>query len=474
MSKKKKKDDNSKTKQGESIVLKTIREGYNLTPSYFQLKVKKATTKKEVATVLNLEQLTGNRFKNFYVDTNNVRETNTISSMEQLLDDPLNPFVKLLFSGFNGSGKTTELTKLCFQLQSRFNIIIFSAWSRLKIDEITLEAILFEIIEDLLDYIYSNKLVDESDILLKEIVDNITDWCFQTRIIRENKKEHSKSLAVGIEFLKGIFFNAKTATSSGYLENVENSFVKKRKISDLIFQCNKIFDYLKANTGKEALIVVDDLEKMSFFDAREFYNRNSSFIRNFKCNMVMTIPVELIFHADFANIQGIFGEAEVLPMIKIKDKNGKPFKPGIKVMTEILERRLDLEIFEDQCYKEALKYSGGAIREFFRIIQRAALYETSDIITKTSMKKSINYHKDIFASRIQERNDIDIKFEEYLEILFDIYDGNKTAPNKTPALLDLLRTRAVMKYNGDGFYDTHPLLDKFIQEYKKKFQKNGK
>ncbi len=90
------------------------------------------------------------------------------------------------------------------------------------------------------------------------------------------------------------------------------------------------------------------------------------------------------------------------------------------------------------------------------------------------MKRSINHHKDVFASRIQERNDeIKIGFEEYLEILFDIYDGNKTAPRKTRALLDLLRTRAVMKYNGEGFYDTHPLLDSFIESYKKRYQKDG-
>jgi len=130
---------------------------------------------------------------------------------------------------------------------------------------------------------------------------------------------------------------------------------------------------------------------------------------------------------------------------------------------------LDLSLFENQCYKEAIRYSGGAIRDLFTIIQRAVLIEHREIITEASMKKSVNLIKDTFASRIQERNDeIKIKFEEYLEILFDIYDGNKTTPTKNLALLDLLRTRSVMKYNGEGFYDTHPLLDTFIKAYKEK------
>jgi hypothetical protein len=471
MSKTKKKVPIIKTKPGEDIILKAI----NLPDAYFEVTVDKAADRKSIATVLNLQQLTGKRFKNFYVETDRVREADTISSLEQLLNDPLTPYIKLLFSGFMGSGKTTELIKLCFQMQNQFNIIIFSAWNRLKIDEITLESFVFEIIGDVLNYLYFNRLVDESDAVLGEIVDNITEWCFKARIIKEKKKERAKSLEIGINFLKGIFLKAKTERRSADIEKIEASRIEERKIGDLITECNRIFDYLKANTGKETLIIVDDLEKMPFIKAREFYISNSSFIRDFYCKMVMTIPVELIFHPDFCIIQNVFGEAEVLPMIKIKDKNGNPFEPGIRAMTEILDRRLDLSLFQDRCYKEAVKYSGGAIRELFRIVQRAALIETSNIITGTSMQKSVNYHKDIFASKIQERKDeIEIKFEEYLEVLFDIYDGNKTAPQRNFALLDLLRTRAVMKYNGDGFYDTHPLLDTFIQTYKQNYRKHGK
>jgi hypothetical protein len=464
-----------RSRPGEDIILKTIREGYNLPDAYFEVKVDRATTRKAVATVLNLQQLTGKRFKDFYVETDFVREANTISSLEQLLNDPLTPYLKVLFSGFMGSGKTTELIKLCFQMQNQFNIIIFSAWNRLKIDQITLESFVFEIIGDVLNYLYSNHLVDESDAVLKEIVDNINDWCFNARIIKEKKKERTRSLAVGINALKGIFFKARTERRSGDTEKVEASRIEERKISDLIVECNRIFDYLKANTGKDTLIIVDDLEKMSFNKARDFFISNSSFIRDFYCKMVLTIPVELIFHADFFIIQNVFGEAEVLPMIKIKDKEGNPFTPGLQAMTEILSRRSALSLFQDRCYEEAVKYSGGAIRELFRIVHRAALIETSDIITAASMEKSIKYHKDIFASKIQERKDeIEIKFQEYLEVLFDIYDGNKTAPQKNFALLDLLRTRAVMKYNGDGFYDTHPLLDTFIQSYKQNYMKHGK
>lgn len=453
----------------QTNLLKSIREGYSLPEIYFDMKVEKARAIKDIITVLELEQLTGTRLKNFYVDTDPVRDANTLSSLQQLLNNPLIPYTKRLFSGFTGSGKTTELIKLFFEMQQTFNVIIFSAWNRLKLYDITIEAILFEILEDVLHYLYVNNLVDKSDELLMDIRETIFKWCTETRIISDKIDDRSKSRDIGIEILKGIFFKAKTAVSSSKSDRIESTRIEDRKINDLIFECNRLFDYLEIKTGKKCLIIIDDLEKIPFLKARDFFIQNSAYIRDFSCKMVLTIPVELIFHTDFAIIQNVFGQAEVLPMIKIKDKNGQPYKPGIDCLVKILERRIDLSLFQDECYKDAVTYSGGAIRELFLIVQRAALIEKSNKISPASMQKSIDYHKDTFSSRIQERDDdIKIKFEEYLDILFAIYDGNKIAPPKTPALLDLLRNRAVMKFNGQGFYDTHPLLDNFIKAYKEK------
>lgn len=457
-----------------SIVLRAIRNGYNLPEAYLKTDVRKAVFKKDIITVLDLVQLTGSRLTNFYVETDHIRDADTISSLEQVLINPLSPYTKKLFSGFTGSGKTTELIKLCLEMQRHFNVIIFSAGNRLKHHELTIEALLFEILEDVLNYLMENKLVDESDELLKDIETKIIKWCSDIQVIKEEKIGKVTSRAMGLELLKVFFFSAKTVTNFFNEDIVKTTYEKERKINDLIFECNRIFDYLAEKTGKETLIIIDDLEKMPFITARDFYKRNAAFIGDFRCKMVMTIPVELVFHPDVAIIQGVFGNAEVLPMIKVKDRKGKPYQPGIDCLIKILEHRLDLSLFEDECYRDAVKYSGGAIRELFNIVQRAALIEKSDRITKTSMQKSVSYHKNTFSSGIFERRDeIKITFEEYRDALIDIYDGNKTNPVQSLALLDLLRTRAVMKYNGDGFYDTHPLLDSFIKAHKKKKEENG-
>lgn len=188
-------ENENKTKD---ILLQSIREGYNLSEAYFKVEVEKARSKKDIITVLNLEQLTGARLKNFYVDTDPVRDADTISSLQLLLANPLTPYKKCLFSGFSGSGKTTELIKLFFEMQKNANVIIFSAWNRLKLSDITFESILFEILEDVFNFIYTNNLVDESDALLQDIKTKILKWCSETRIISEENKTQCQSREKGI------------------------------------------------------------------------------------------------------------------------------------------------------------------------------------------------------------------------------------------------------------------------------------
>jgi hypothetical protein len=56
-----------KNKKAESnILLANIKEDYNLPAAYFQVKIDKAFERKDIKAVLNLNQLTGKRFDNFY------------------------------------------------------------------------------------------------------------------------------------------------------------------------------------------------------------------------------------------------------------------------------------------------------------------------------------------------------------------------------------------------------------------------
>lgn len=466
MSEKMKKNSGNKTTD-------VIQLGYELGDNYVRAEIGTALTVDEAFVTMDVEQLIDDKYKLFYVDTDSVR-SNTIRSFERILKNPLTTNQKLLFTGFTGSGKTTELIRLCYSLEDSFNVVIFSVKQRLKVSDVTIEAILFEIIEDVLNYLelYGLSRDDEA----REIIKKIYDWCKETKIVDESTEKNALSTGIGINLVKGLFLRAKVESNFSGSTTTSATRIEERKLKNLIFECNRIFDYLYDKTGKETLVIIDDFEKIPFDRARNFYISNTLFLKELRCSMVMTIPVELVYHTEFSLLQGVLGESVVLPMIKVKDVDGSHYKPGLKLLENILKKRIDLTLFEDECYKKAIHYSGGSIRDLFRIIHEAVINEESGLISAASMERAVYKYKDILSSRIHERDEpgISISFDDYLDVLFDIAEGNKRQPHRTTALQDLLRIRAVMKYNDKGFFDIHPLLDEFVKLYKEKREKKEK
>ena len=454
--------------------IKMIQSGYSLPDNYTTIDIKKATTVNEMFYVTELKQLIGEKLNKFYVDTNELRENYSINAIQKKMNNPLNPYAKILFAGFTGCGKTTELIKLYEKVQDKFNIIPFSVISRIRQDNVSIESLLFEIIEDVINLIMINRYFEQPNDDLNTIIENIKKWSVETINVKENEKTNDKSISFGLEFLKGIFFSAKNEMNFTRSEKTISSCIEERKLNDLIFECNKLFDYLKSITGKDTLIIIDDLEKLPFYNIRDLYIRNSTYINMLRASFILTIPIELVYHPDYALIDNIFGKPEIMYMIKIRDKDRNPIDDNMKLMKRIIESRIDLNLFEDKCYETAIKYSGGSLRELFSLINKASEIENGEKISSKSMEKAVNIYKDFFSNRIYERiDDLKITFDDYLDILLDIDDGNRENPDLKIALYDLLRVRAVMKYNGKGYYDVHPLLENFIENHRRKRSKKS-
>lgn len=454
-------------KEAVDVLQETIRRGYGLPRAYFDLDVKRATEKKDISMALNLKQLAGSLFEDFYVGLDTVRDSNTVSNIEQTLKEPLTPYRKILFSGSPGAGKTTELIKLCIKLMDDFNVIVFSASNRIKIDEVTTKPLLLETMRNVLNYLFVNDIGNTGSWspLSSTLSYLIPDY------FKKNKKYLESGDRKDLVEIRDKSDSSTPLTRLAKLlgsSDVLPSEKKKPYLTDLVFHLNHIFNHLKTETGNDVLIIIDSLEKVPSKCLRDFYLNGASYIRDLNCKMVLTFPVEFVFHPAYTDIESLFGEPWVLPTIKVKNLKGKEYQPGVAGLNEILNRRMDLSLFENHCYKNAIIYSGGSIPQLFHIIQKAALTETTDIIRESSMRQSIEHHEYKFSSKIQPQEDSsNIGFEDYMDILVNIYDGNKVAPTQNFVLLDLIRMGAVMKYFGDRYYDTHPLLDNFIKSHEK-------
>ena len=64
-------------------------------------------------------------FNEFYVDTYGARGANAVKRMSYGLKFSLNKYIKILFMGHRGSGKSTELFLLKKEISDQFDVINF-------------------------------------------------------------------------------------------------------------------------------------------------------------------------------------------------------------------------------------------------------------------------------------------------------------------------------------------------------------
>ncbi len=409
---------------------KIIQNGYDLPDAYFEAKVGKATTVEDINTVLTLQQLTDSRFDDFHVNTEKVRGTDTLVSLEKRLNaNPLTPYSKLLFSGFPGSGKTTELIRLLTLLQKNYHVIILSAKDNLNVEIVTIKSLMHKILYKLLDSLKNDRkrnIKIARHYFSEEPPDRDS---FKTNVLKE--------------------FNSKTSGSNNYIHVL-----------------NKLLDSIAKEAAKETVIIIDDFGKISPLVARDQLLKDYNLIMSLHCKMILSFPMELVGSPMCAVLQEAFGKTAILPPINIKNKKGKPHQQGLKSLTGILERRVELSLFENNCYKEAVKYSGGSIKQLFQIVREAASIEKLKHITTASMKKAIDYYKNNFSMRIENLID-EFKFSVvgYLEVMQAIYQGNETSPEQAPALRDLLGNGAVIKNVIEDYYTINPLLEDFLKNH---------
>lgn len=113
--------------------------------------------------------------------------------------------------------------------------------------------------------------------------------------------------------------------------------------------------------------------------------------------------------------------------------------------------------------EDALKYmilkSGGAIRDLFSMLTNCAILELS----KTEPQQISMEDATVAAMRLKSTYERFITSPEQFERLIEIY--NDPHPENTDEVLsELLKTLAVIEYNGERWCGVHPVLVDFLRE----------
>lgn len=424
----------------------------------------RANSFEEMIKVFTPFPLDGENYEDFYVDTSLERSAkNASKSIVNFFRIKINPYMKILFMGHKGCGKSTEIQNISKQLEDDYCIVNFSIANEIELQGIDYVDVIFIIMEQLLSFVGDNPNLEMDSAIL----DKMYDYWTQKRI---KEIVHLEETGVSVEAgAKLSILKAISASCKGILKAGDESKVTIRKeieprlsiligmMNDLVSDINR---QLQQTCNKELLVIIEDMDKIDIEEARHLFVLHRRPLVSLKMKMIISFPIHMVYTADFRLLQDDFDKCVLYSMIKVNNSDYSRYEPGIEVMKQIVERRMNPELIEADALDYFVLKSGGAIRDLFYMLSEAAL----DELSLDERQPRITYElAESVVMRLKSEYERNITSEEQYKKLIEIY--NDPHPTNTDTELSkLLQTLSVIEYNGERWCGVHPVLVDFLKE----------
>ncbi len=239
--------------------------------------------------------------------------------------------------------------------------------------------------------------------LSEKLLEEVEKWFNEVLYTEEQRREIERELQteaeLGIGLPKELPLVARLlARLTGQIKTgraVKTEIRRKLdpQISQLINNVNLLLRAVHAQIRKKGqqglVLIIDNLDRIVFRDLGHgrtshtaFYVEHGEQLRNLDCHLIYTVPISLMYSDHATVVQSIFPDCHVLPMIKMRDREGRPYPPGLAHLRAMLGARLDLQVL---CTPEAVDYlcevSGGHPRDLMFMVRQACIYAPDDVTT---------------------------------------------------------------------------------------------
>ena len=365
-----------------------------------------------------------------------------------------NEYVKLIFSGHIGSGKTVELTRLHKELnrpENYFSIFI-SIEEELEISRFEPEDFYVLLITKLVERLSENSISRTTKSLEELSALFFSDKEVKKEISETYKDELEGKVGGEINFLN-IF------KVGGLLKNILGSETKtattirqttRKNLTRLIQLFNDYLsdirvDVIGKELGKDILFVVDGSEKIPFDKYDTLFVKDASVLISQNVNMIMSVRIDAFYQIEKSPVK--FTSQYIVPMIRTEEATAQD------ALCKIITKRIDFDaFFADRAALDAcIHYSGGCIRQLFRVVNAC--------IRKTRGESKITIG--VVESVVKEigntmRESID---RTYIEVLKKGEYEPADAKVK-----EMLYGLLLLKYNGIRSIRVNPILEKFMKD----------
>lgn len=222
--------------------------------------------------------------------------------------------------------------------------------------------------------------------------------------------------------------------------------------------------------GKHGLVLlIDNLDRIVFRDLGDgrtthhaLYIEHGEQLRALHCYAVYTVPISVMYSDRAKAVTAIFPDYQVLPMLKVKNRDGNDYAPGLGYLRDILASRIETEtLFTAEAADYLCRASGGHPRDLMILVRYACTYAPRDVwpqpITLDIVRRAESRLVAEYSRMIPEK---------HFPLLARVH-RLKTVQNDEDHEL-MLYNLSVLEYVNDAppWHDVHPAVTKLP-----KFQK---
>ncbi|MBC8156223.1 MAG: hypothetical protein H7Z72_25330, partial [Bacteroidetes bacterium] len=317
---------------------------------------------------VNLDEVRGEEF------IRDIRFTLNIDATNDCLDDVTDDYVKIVFSGHRGCGKTTELKRLHdkFNHPNRYFSIFLSIEEEMEYGSFQPEDFFVWIILKLVEAIdLHNLTVDTKELALNELARQFfSDTVIEKELKQSFQVESGVDASGGVDFFGWLKFKAvakavfagTNQTSTKIREEV------RRNTLDVIRKINAALVVIRQaiqadNKGRDILFIIDGSEKLKFEVYEYLFIQNPNLLKDLAVNLIIAVPINSFYQIEKA--PGYFPNQFIVPMVKLGTPDGR----ADDCFKEVIRRRIDeTTFFERGVLDECVRYSGGCMRQLLIIV----------------------------------------------------------------------------------------------------------
>lgn len=367
------------------------------------------------------------------------------------------------FSGYPGSGKTTELAKLQHDLSEEWLCVNVDAIEYFdlnsSINEIDIYAAIIH--KATLAVGKYTHLTEDQMFDAEGYFGRLWRWLDETNL-------NLKQAELGADGAKLVFEMKNVPKFRQQIkEHLETHFTKFK--NDTMAELERLDAVVKSfvHEGKRRnglVIVVDSLEQNHGIGSH-IDDVAQSIERVFANRANMELPTHVIYTIPpYLSARGSLGRIEFLPVIKIITPTDEPYADGIAVMEAFAYARIDPSDMKailgdeyDVRLKKLIAFSGGYPRDFLALLQQVILIDTYPVDTK-------NFDRIFSKMENQYQEFLPMEYKnELLEIYAQKSIASIVSSEKHKMAYDLFRNHVILRYQNDHlWFSLHPASLKLL------------